>query len=84
MKTVTRTLFNPGNPYPQKKVLTFNRHTSDFSFNVFYGDTSFMTDAEERFVVCSWRGLWHCKALTVAIDGNVSISFLCEEMKKVL
>ena len=50
MKTVTRTLFNAGNPFPQKKVLTFNRHTDDFSFNVFYGDTLFLTDAEERLV----------------------------------
>lgn len=36
-KTVKRSLFPTGNTYPQKKVMTFNKHTSDFSFSVNYG-----------------------------------------------
>lgn len=35
---VKRTLFGLMNPYPQKKVITFNKHSSDFSFNVNYAD----------------------------------------------
>lgn len=43
-KTLSRTLFGRNNPYPQKKVLTFNKHTDDFDFNVNYGDTSFTSE----------------------------------------
>lgn len=42
-KTVKRTLFGRMNPYPQKKVMTFNKHLKDFSFNVTYGDLSFLS-----------------------------------------
>ncbi|KAK3107370.1 hypothetical protein FSP39_012931 [Pinctada imbricata] len=45
-KTVRRTLFGRMNPYPQKKVMTFNKHFKDFNFNVSYGDLSFLTDEE--------------------------------------
>nr|XP_032517912.1 hypoxia up-regulated protein 1 isoform X1 [Danaus plexippus plexippus] len=35
---IKRTLFGPMNSYPQKKVITFNKHTEDFSFNVNYAE----------------------------------------------
>ncbi|XP_037041018.1 hypoxia up-regulated protein 1 isoform X2 [Bradysia coprophila] len=38
VKLVRRSLFGPMNPYPQKKVITFNKHTDDFSFNVNYAE----------------------------------------------
>jgi len=38
IKIVRRTLFSSMNPYPQKKILTFNKHTTDFNFYVSYGD----------------------------------------------
>ncbi len=38
VKFVRRSLFGPMNPYPQKKVITFNKHTDDFSFNVNYAE----------------------------------------------
>ena len=34
------------NPFPQKKVMTFNKHLKDFDFNVTYGDLDFMTQEE--------------------------------------
>lgn len=40
IKVVKRTLFPAMNPYPQKKVLTFNKHHEDFSFYVNYGNLS--------------------------------------------
>lgn len=45
-KTVKRTLFQRGNSYPQKKVLTFNRYSDDFPFQVFYGDLDFLSKKE--------------------------------------
>lgn len=42
--TVRRVLFDKTNQYPQKKVMTFNKHTSDFSFRINYGDLSFLRE----------------------------------------
>ncbi|XP_067678637.1 hypoxia up-regulated protein 1-like isoform X2 [Haliotis asinina] len=47
-RTVRRTLFGRMNPYPQKKVMTFNKHFSDFSFSVGYGDISFLSDLDKK------------------------------------
>lgn len=38
VKQVKRVLFALMNPYPQKKVITFNKHTDDFEFHVNYAD----------------------------------------------
>ena len=38
VKHVKRTLFGVMNPFPQKKIITFNKHVDDFSFNVHYGE----------------------------------------------
>lgn len=46
VKIVRRTLFPAMNPYPQKKVLTFNKHSEDFSFYVNYGNMSTLPEAE--------------------------------------
>lgn len=45
-KVIKRTLFGRMNPYPQKKVMTFNKHFKDFSFNVSYGDLDFLPEEE--------------------------------------
>lgn len=45
-KVIKRTLFGRMNPYPQKKVMTFNKHFKDFTFNVTYGDLDFLPAAE--------------------------------------
>jgi hypothetical protein len=29
-------------------VMTFNRHTDDFSFNVHYGDLTYLSDTDKR------------------------------------
>jgi len=52
IKHSKRILFAPGNVYPQKKVLTFNRYTDDFSFDVNYGnvdDYKHLTNDQEYF-----------------------------------
>ncbi|XP_063385009.1 hypoxia up-regulated protein 1 [Cydia fagiglandana] len=45
-KLIKRTLFSPMNPYPQKKVITFNKHTDDFSFNVNYAELDHIPPSE--------------------------------------
>nr|CAD7592318.1 unnamed protein product [Timema genevievae] len=45
-KQVKRTLFGYTNPYPQKKLLTFNKHQDDFSFNVNYADLEHLPPIE--------------------------------------
>ena len=49
-KTIRRTLFQRSNPYPSKKVLTFNRYASDFYFSVFYGGLDFLSDEEKKML----------------------------------
>ena len=43
-RIIRRTLFGRMNPFPQKKVMTFNKHLKDFDFNVTYGDLDFMSE----------------------------------------
>ncbi|XP_034462158.1 hypoxia up-regulated protein 1 isoform X3 [Hippoglossus hippoglossus] len=38
-----RILFQRMAPYPQRKVITFNRYNDDFSFEINYGDLSFLS-----------------------------------------
>lgn len=42
MKHNKRILFQRMAPYPQRKVITFNRYNDDFSFDINYGDLSFL------------------------------------------
>lgn len=41
-KPVLRTLFGPMNVYPQKKVITFNKHKQNFDFVVNYADLDYL------------------------------------------
>lgn len=38
------------NPYPQKKVITFNKHTDDFSFNVNYAELDHIPSNELSYI----------------------------------
>lgn len=37
-------------PYPQRKVITFNRYTDDFAFYINYGDLSFLGQEDLRYM----------------------------------
>merc|ERR1712096_258937 len=52
-KNIKRTLFQRSNPYPQRKVITFNRFTDDFQFSVNYGDMSYLGQLEKKVVPSS-------------------------------
>jgi hypoxia up-regulated 1 len=45
-KHIKRTLFGSMNPYPQKKILTFNKHQNDFSFYVSYAELDHLSHLE--------------------------------------
>ncbi|XP_075977415.1 hypoxia up-regulated Grp170 co-chaperone protein [Anticarsia gemmatalis] len=49
-KLIKRTLFGPMNPYPQKKVITFNKHTDDFDFHVNYAELDHIPSTELQYV----------------------------------
>lgn len=46
VKQVKRTLFGLMNPYPQKKIITFNKYINDFTFNVNYAELNHLSQAE--------------------------------------
>ncbi|XP_015257582.1 PREDICTED: hypoxia up-regulated protein 1 [Cyprinodon variegatus] len=46
LKHSKRILFQRMAPYPQRKVITFNRYTDDFTFNINYGDLSFLSQED--------------------------------------
>lgn len=47
---VKRTLFSPMNSYPQKKVITFNKHTDDFLFNINYAELDHLPSQEVAYI----------------------------------
>ncbi|XP_017493042.1 PREDICTED: hypoxia up-regulated protein 1 [Rhagoletis zephyria] len=50
VRQVKRVLFGHMNSYPQKKVITFNKHTEDFDFHVHYGDLSHLSAEEISYI----------------------------------
>ncbi|XP_014221375.1 hypoxia up-regulated protein 1 [Trichogramma pretiosum] len=46
VKQVRRTLFSKMNAYPQKKIITFNKHTTDFTFDINYSDLDYLSPEE--------------------------------------
>ncbi|XP_061400706.1 hypoxia up-regulated protein 1 [Musca vetustissima] len=50
VRQVKRVLFGLMNSYPQKKVITFNKHTEDFDFFVHYGDLNHLSAEEQSYV----------------------------------
>lgn len=49
-RVIQRVLYTRGNTYPMRKVFTFNKKTSDFDFNVNYGDLSFLSKEEQSYI----------------------------------
>ncbi|XP_072302982.1 hypoxia up-regulated protein 1 [Eucyclogobius newberryi] len=62
-----RILFQRMAPYPQRKVITFNRYTDDFTFEVNYGDLSFLTQED--------LGVFGSRNLTTVKLSGVGSSF---------
>lgn len=50
LKHNKRILFQRMAPYPQRKVITFNRYSDDFAFYINYGDLSYLSQEDLRLV----------------------------------
>merc|ERR1711872_391112 len=50
IKKVRRTLFSRMNPFPQKKIMTFNKHVKDFTFFVNYQDLEYLGATEISYI----------------------------------
>ncbi|XP_039293804.1 hypoxia up-regulated protein 1 isoform X4 [Nilaparvata lugens] len=50
VKQVKRMLFGQMNPYPQKKILTFNKYQTDFTFHVNYAELDYLNPSEIQSV----------------------------------
>uniref|UniRef100_A0A2K5QMM0 Hypoxia up-regulated protein 1 n=1 Tax=Cebus imitator TaxID=2715852 RepID=A0A2K5QMM0_CEBIM len=48
LKHNKRVLFSRMGPYPQRKVITFNRYSHDFNFHINYGDLGFLGPEDLR------------------------------------
>lgn len=44
-------LFSKMNPFPQKKVLTFNKNSQDFSFSVNYAELEHLRKEDIEYVI---------------------------------
>jgi len=70
VKKVKRTLFSKMNPYPQKKIMTFNKHVKDFKFNVFYEDLAYLGEAEASYVGSANVSTVEVKGVAEALEKN--------------
>merc|ERR1711874_601615 len=70
MKRVKRTLFSRINPYPQKKIMTFNKHVKDFTFNVNYADLDYLGDTEVAWLGSNNITSVLVKGVKEALEGN--------------
>jgi hypoxia up-regulated 1 len=71
VKRVRRTLFSRMNPYPQKKIMAFNKHVKDFTFNVNYADLDYLGDTEVAHIGSHTLTSVLVKGVKGALDGNV-------------
>ncbi|CAL1676030.1 unnamed protein product [Lasius platythorax] len=46
VRQVRKMLFGKMNPFPQKKIITFNKHTQDFDFHVNYAELDYLPPTE--------------------------------------
>merc|ERR1719187_2377885 len=70
MKRVKRTLFSRMNPFPQKKIMTFNKHVKDFTFNVNYAELEYLGETEVANIGSQNLTSVLVKGVKEALDGN--------------
>merc|ERR1719382_2158672 len=71
VKRVKRTLFSRMNPFPQKKIMTFNKHVKDFTFNVNYADLDYLGEKEVAWLGSNNITSVLVKGVKEALDGNL-------------
>merc|ERR1719297_696184 len=70
LKRIRRTLFSRMNPYPQKKIMTFNKHVKDFTFNVNYADLDYLGEKEVAWLGSNNITSVLVKGVKEALEGN--------------
>jgi hypoxia up-regulated 1 len=46
-KLIDRTLFDRNTLYPYRRLMTFNKHIDDFSFDVHYGNLTYLSSTDK-------------------------------------
>merc|ERR1711874_514746 len=69
-KKVRRTLFSRMNPYPQKKIMTFNKHVKDFDFHVNYDELDHLSDLEVSYIGSLNISTVNVKGVAEALEKN--------------
>merc|ERR1712183_523263 len=72
VKKVRRTLFSRMNPFPQKKIMTFNKHVKDFRFYVNYHDLAYLGETEVSYIASLNLTSVLVKGVKEALDGNAA------------
>ena len=49
-RTVKKNLYPPMNAFPQKKIMTFNKFTENFDFDVYYNQLDYLGQTESQAV----------------------------------
>jgi len=70
IKKVRRTLFSRMNPFPQKKIMTFNKHVKDFTFYVNYQDLDYLGPTEISYLGKQNISSVLVKGVAEALDNN--------------
>lgn len=69
-KKVRRTLFSRMNPFPQKKIMTFNKHLKDFKFYVNYNDLEYLGETEVSYIGSQNISSVLVQGVAAALDNN--------------
>jgi len=72
VKKVRRALFQRMNPVPQKKIMTFNKHQQDFTFNVNYADVDYLGPVELSYLGSMNLTSVLVKGVKEALDANAA------------
>lgn len=70
VKHVKRMLYHRMNVFPQKKVMTFNRHLEDFNFHVGYSDLDFLNDEQQSMLGSVNLTTVEVKGVAAALDKH--------------
>lgn len=70
VKHVKRMLYHRMNVFPQKKVMTFNRHQGDFKFHAGYTDLDFLNEEEQSMLGSVNLTTVEVKGVTAALDKH--------------
>merc|ERR1712025_726162 len=71
-KTVNKALFAKMNPFPQKKIMTFNKFQDDFEFNVNLNNLDYLNEKEISYVGGQNLLSYTVKGLKIAMDNHTA------------